>query len=87
MMKKIFYVILAVCVLFGTSYYEHNYTRDDCKVTQVVDGCARIQDQCGFSWDYNDCNLNVGDIVDLKMHDSLTSACIGDDVIKQVVKK
>ena len=89
-MKKILFVmltILFVTMLCGLSYYEHNYTREECKVIQINDGWATIEDKCGFVWDYDCDGLKIGDIVDLKMEDNFSSAYIGDDVIKEIVKK
>lgn len=86
-MKKIIIAVLLTGLIFGASYYEHNYTRENCKVTQANDGWATITDNCGMAWDYENRNLRVGDIVDLKMHDSNTSSYIKDDVIRKVVLK
>ena len=80
-------MFLAVTLFGGASYYEHNYTRKDCKVTKVNDSYATIVDQCGFAWKYDSNGLQVGDIVDLKMEDNFTNSYVFDDVIKQVVKK
>ena len=86
-MKKILVAVLVIGALYCAAYYEHNYTRENCTVVQVNDGWATIEDKCGFTWDYEDSNLNVGNVVDLKMHDHNTSAYIGDDVVKSVVLK
>ena len=84
-MKNILIATLIVGALCGAGYYEHNYTRKDCEVIQIDNGWATIQDKGGFTWDYKNGNLNVGDVVDLKMHDNNTISYIYDDIIKTVV--
>ena len=86
-MKNILVVVLAVSVLCGVSHHEHNYTRKDCKVIQVNDGYVTVEDKCGMSWDFKGNEFEVGDKVELKMYDSLTTSCATDDVVKGVVRK
>ena len=78
---------MALVLFAGACHFEHNYTRKECDVVQICDGIATVIDGCGFTWDFRAKDLEVGDIVDLKMHDNFTSANIEDDVIKKVVKK
>ena len=87
MFKKIIVLVLFVSAFYSVSYYEHNYTRKDCKVVQSCDGIATIEDGTGNYWDYMDSSLKVGDYVDLKMFDNLSSANIEDDIITKVVVK
>ena len=54
---------------------------------QSCDGIATIEDGTGNYWDYKDSSLKVGDYVDLKMFDNLSSANIEDDIITKVVVK
>ena len=84
-MKKIIFAIVCMSVLFGVSHYENNYTRESCVVVKAYDGMATIEDSRGFTWDYEGGNLNVGDVVDLKMHTNNTTSYIDDDVITKVV--
>lgn len=84
-MKNILTAILTIGVLCGVNYYDHNYTRKNCEVVQIDDGLVTVEDVSGFIWDFKGNGFEVGDVVDLKMHDSNTSAYIGDDVVKNVV--
>lgn len=95
-MKKILIAVLSISLLFGASYFEHNYTREECEVVYKNDATLEIKDKCGQVWVWQvetdkDIELyhsiNVNDLVDLKMHDSFSSAYIGDDVIKKAIKK
>lgn len=86
-MKGIIITVLLVSAFSGASYYEHNYTRKDCEVIQVNDGCVSAKDKCGYVWEFKGNEFKVGDKVDLKMYDSLTSSCVTDDVVKGVVCK
>ena len=85
--KAILIWALLATMFCGASYCEHNYTRGECRVVRVSNGLASIEDKAGFIWDYEDGNLNVGDIVDLKMHDNLSGGYIDDDVIREIVKR
>lgn len=86
-MKNIIIAIILSTCFCGASYYEHNYTRENCQVIQVNNGIATIEDVCGFCWDVESDVLKSGDIVDLKMNDNCTNSYIYDDIIKEVVKK
>lgn len=86
-MKKILGLILILVLFCAASHYEHNYTRDNCKVIEASPTGALIEDRCGFTWYYEGEGFEIGEVVDLKMHDAFTSAYIDDDVIKKVVKK
>ena len=89
-MKNLIAIILLTTSFCGVSHYEHNYTRDNCRIIQINDGMATIEDSCGFVWDWDieaEDLLKIGDNVSLKMHDSFTSGTVEDDIIKEVVKK
>lgn len=85
-MKKNVLVVLLLCMLFcGASYYEHNYTRYDCEVIEATTTGAIFVDRCGWTWYVEGEGYEIGQIADLKMYDSCTSAYIDDDIIKEVV--
>ena len=86
-MKKILILVLVLGSFFGASYYEHNYTRYDCKVVEASPYGAIFEDRCGWTWAVEGEGYEIGQIADLKMYDNFTSAYIDDDVIKKVVKK
>lgn len=86
-MKSMILGLTIIGMLMGGSYIDNHYTRKDCKVVQINDGYATIVDQKGWAWDYDDKDLAVGDIVDLKMHNNNTDTIIEDDIIIKVVKK
>ena len=87
MFKKILVLVLFIGAFYGISYYQHNYTRENCKVVQSYNGIATIEDCTGNYWEYEDNNLQVGDCVDLKMFDNLSDTNIEDDIITKVVVK
>lgn len=95
-MKRILKVGLVVLLLAVACHIEHNYTRTECEITHKNDAILEFTDKCGFTWSwyaetdedidlYN--SLEMGDKVNLKMYDNLSSAYIEDDVVKKVVKK
>ena len=86
-MKKILIAVLLFGLLCGISYHEHNYTRYDCQVIEATPYGAIFEDQCGFTWAVEGEGYEIGQVVDLKMHDNFSNAYIEDDVIKKVVKK
>ena len=51
-MKKIIVAVMVLTMFVSACQYEHNYTREDCKVIQVNDGYATIEDKNGFVWDF-----------------------------------
>lgn len=88
MFKRVIVVILVICVLCAMNYYEHNYTRQDCEIVSVANGIVRFEDRCEQFWDWEIApgeHFEVGDRVDLKMHDNFTSGYICDDEITKVV--
>ena len=90
-MKKIITVIipaiLTVGILCGFNHFEHNYTRENCEVVEVNDEVVTVKDYGGLLWEFKGNGFKVGDIVDIEMFDSNTSAYVYDDVIKNVVKR
>ena len=87
-MKKIIIIIITIVLCGACSYYEHNYTRGNCKIVQINDGILTIEDFGGNYWDIYKPNsgFQVGDIVVLKMHDNLTPHTIEDDIIKGIIQ-
>ena len=78
-------VVGAFCCLI---YYEHNYTRKDCEIVSVENGVVRFEDKCGMFWDWEiepNEYFEIGDKVDLKMHDNFTSGYVCDDEITKIV--
>lgn len=83
-MKKIIITIAILGMMVGMGYFEHNYTRPNCEITQIHDGVITAIDETGETWDFIAKGYKVGDYVDLKMHDNYTSAYVGDDIVKGV---
>ncbi len=86
-MKNFIIGILLIGIFCTTLYYEHNYTRRDCVVIEASPVGAIFEDKCGFTWVIKDGGYEIGQIVDLKMHDNCTNTYIYDDVIKKVIKR
>ena len=86
-MKKIVAFILIIVALVWVNYYEHHYTREDCVVIQINNGVATFEDKGGHLWGYDADGLKIGDVADLKMHDSCSSGVIEDDIIEKVILK
>ena len=86
-MKKIIIIVLTLASLNGLSRFEHNYTRNDCKVIEKQGATVRIEDTTGNVWKCNANGFQVNDIVNLKMHDNYTPNQIQDDVIVKVIRK
>ena len=90
---KILLVALFIGACVGALYYEHNYTRTDCLITDKNDTIIEFKDTCGFNWVWcaetdEDIELyqalEIGGKIDVKMFDNLTSHCIDDDEIKEI---
>lgn len=86
-MKKILIVVVLLGLFCGVSYCEHNYIRYNCKVIEASPYSAILEDRSGWTWTVEGEGYEIGQIVDLKMHDNFTSAYIDDDIIKKVIKK
>ena len=86
MKRNVLVIMLLVGMFCGASYYEHNYTRQDCVVVEASPTGAIFEDKCGFTW-YVDCEgYEVGDKADLKMYDNGTVSYIDDDEVKDLVR-
>ena len=82
MKRNVLVIMLLVGMFCGASYYEHNYTREDCVVVEASPTGAIFEDKCGFTW-YVDCEgYEVGDKADLKMYNNHTDNCIDDDEVR-----
>lgn len=93
-MKKIIIGLLIVVGFIGCSYVEHNYTKQYCEVTDKNDAYIEFVDGLGDTWVWNaeteeDIEiyraLEVGDKINAKMFDNLTSANVEDDIIKKII--
>ena len=87
MVKKVLIGLVILVGFAGASYYEHNYTRDNCEtILTTKSGITVFRDKTGHHWEYETTDYKVGEKVHLKMHDNYTNAYIGDDIIKEIVK-
>lgn len=92
-MKKIVTLILTLGVLFSfgcTAKEEkliknHNYTMKNCVVTEATETGCLIVDENGEGWYLEGEGFEVGEIVELEVHDNFTED-IYDDVIENVTK-
>lgn len=87
MFKNIVAIVLVISGLFAVGYYEHNYTREDCKVVAVEGDVVTFEDKCGLEWSACADSLQVGDKVNLKMNDNNTNGCVTDDKVTDVIIK
>ena len=86
MKRNVLVIMLLIGMFCGASYYEHNYTRQDCVVVEASPTGAIFEDKCGFTW-YVDCEgYEVGDKAALKMYDNGTVSYIDDDEVKDLVR-
>ena len=89
-MKKLLVAVLLIGMFLFVGYYEHNYTRKDCEIVKVENGIVTFEDACGFRWQWEieeNEYFEVGDKVDLKMHDNCTNSIVYDDVITKIIFK
>ena len=89
-MKKLVGLLVLVVLFCGASYYEHNYTRKDCKIVNVENGVATFVDKCGYSWQWEieeNEYFEVGDFVDLRMNDNNSNNNVFDDKITKIIFK
>ena len=95
MVKKILITVLLVSGFIGAMHFERNYVRKECEITHKNDCVLEITDSRRNTWVwkattqkdidfYN--TIELGDTVELKMHDNF-STNIEDDIVKKVVKK
>ena len=85
MMKRILTLLVLISLVGVAGYIEHNYTRDYCVAVEVTDTGVIFEDQCGYTWYWEEEGFEIGDVVDLKMYDNCSSAYIDDDVITRIV--
>lgn len=86
MKKNVLVVMLLVTLFCVASWYECNYTRQDCVVVEASPTGAIFKDKCGFTW-YVECEgYQVGDVADLKMYNNHTDNCIDDDEVKGLMR-
>ena len=92
--KRIIITLLIASMFLGMKYYEHLYTRKDCRVIAECDGELTIVDSCGYEWYwYADNeeewklykNINIDDIISIRMFDNCTSGYIQDDEIIKII--
>lgn len=80
--------ILFMAMLFGgagiAGGIEHNYVRKDCVVIWEGDGIVRVEDKCGYIWEFEGEGYTVGVHLDLKMHTNFTHETIFDDRVTGV---
>ena len=86
--KSIICTILFMVILFGgagiAGSIEHNYMREDCVVIWKGNGIVRIEDKCGYIWEFEGEGYTVGTHLDVKMHTNFTHDTIFDDRITGV---
>lgn len=87
-------LVIGMATLVGiVGYAEPRYIRKKCKVISIENNVARITENRVIAnniweWEIDGLdNLEVGDIVDLKMHTNGTTDYIYDDIILKIVKK
>lgn len=86
MVKGFLVGIALLGAISGASYYEHNYTRENCQVISIENGITTFQDEVGHCWDCGTTDYELNEIVDLKMHDNYTSNNIKDDIVKEIIR-
>ena len=86
--KSIICTILFMVILFGgagiAGSIEHNYVREDCVVIWEGNGIVRVEDKCGYIWEFKGEGYTVGTHIDVKMHTNFTHDTIFDDRITGV---
>lgn len=86
--KSIICTILFMVILFGgagiAGSIEHNYVREDCVVIREGNGIVRVEDKCGYIWEFEGEGYTVGTHLDVKMHTNFTHGTIFDDRITGV---
>lgn len=64
---KVLFIGALIGLLALQNYNEHYYIKSDCKVLQVCDGIATIEDSTGNIYDIKVNDIKTGDTVQLKM--------------------
>ena len=67
-------IVLTACTVFGT-----RYTREGCKVVNVIGNDVYVVDTCGNRWSFEGKGYKVGQLVDLRMDNAGTDNTIKDD--------
>lgn len=92
--KRIIITLLIAIIFLGMNYYEHHYTRKDCRVIAKCDGELTIVDGCGYEWCWYADNgeewklykdINIDDAISIRMFDNCTSGYIQDDEITKII--
>lgn len=67
-------------------YIDTHYTREDCTIVEITEDYAVAVDKYGdeWSWYIEETNLEVGNLVDLKMYNNHTEYDIYDDEVVSV---
>ena len=88
--KKVAICIMIICSFMAHSYLESHYIRKDCVIIQTYDNYVIAEDRKGYNWTFaiiTDNDVQVGNIVDLKMFTNFTDNSIHDDIVKSYQKK
>lgn len=87
--KKITICIMIVCSFMACSWVESHYTRKDCTIIKTYDNYAIAKDGNGYNWTFaiTDNDVQVGNIVNLRMFTSFTDYNIHDDIVESYQKK
>ena len=63
MMKRILTLLVLISLVGVAGYIEHNYTRDYCVAVEVTDTGVIFEDQCGYTWYWEEEGFEIGDVV------------------------
>ena len=69
-------IMLTADTVFGT-----RYTREGCKVVNVIGNDVYVVDTCGNRWSFEGNGYKVGQLVDLRMDNAGTDSTIEDDKV------
>ena len=81
----IFLIVIVGPTIIG--YIETHYTREDCVVVNIVDDEVIVKDKGDRLWSFyitEDSELEVNDIIDVKMFTNYTDDNIDDDEIVDI---
>lgn len=67
-------------------YLDSHYIKEDCEIIKIVEEFIVAEDKYGdtWSWSAEETNLQVGDLVNLKMYNKHTHYNIYDDEVVSV---
>lgn len=67
-------------------YLDSHYIKEDCKIIEIADDFIVAEDKYGdeWSWWVEETDLEVGDVVDLKIYNGHTDYNIYDDEVVSV---